>query len=143
MIPVQQDNSSALYKSSELSRNQDSFCTTLRRDARPALFNFHGLHAPDTRSLSLILLWQCLGRGGLLWNTNLWGASCVRTPSSPLLHKTCTLSVSVVVKFHCTFWSGDHGSCNCLVLSQGFAITRAWYYVLRDITIPAYHSLNP
>jgi hypothetical protein len=73
----------------------------------------------------------------------LWGASCVRTPSSPLLRKTCTLSVSVVVKSHCTFRSGDHGSCNYLVLSQGFAITRAWYYVLRDTTIPAYHSKNP
>ena len=73
----------------------------------------------------------------------LWGASCVRTPSSPLLRKTCTLSVSVVVKSHCTFRSGDHGSCYYLVLLQGFAITRAWYYVLRDTTIPAYHSKNP
>jgi hypothetical protein len=53
----------------------------------------------------------------------LWGASCVRTPSSPLLRKTCTLSVSVVVKSHCTFRSGDHGSSKYLVLKQGFAIT--------------------
>ena len=73
----------------------------------------------------------------------LWGASCVRTPSSPLLRKTCTLSVSVDIKFHCTFWSGDHGSCDYLVLLQGFAITRAWYYVLRDTTKPTYHSMNP
>ena len=28
--------------------------------------------------IKLILLWHCLGRGGLLWNTNSWGASCLR-----------------------------------------------------------------
>ena len=45
--------------------------------------------------------------------------------------------------FPSLFWWGDHGSCNHLVLSQDFAIARAWYSVLRDTTKPAYHSKNP
>ena len=94
--------------------------------------------------IELILLWRCLGRGGLLWNINSWGASCSVAPvSSPLLRKSCTWSVSDDVMFPSLFWWGDHSSCNHLVLSQDFAITRTWYSVLRDTTKPAYHSKNP
>ena len=94
--------------------------------------------------IELILLWRCLGRGGRLWNTNSWGASCGVAPiSSPLLRKSCTWSVLDDVMFPSLFWWGDHGSCNHLVLLQDFDITRAWYSVLRDTTKPAYHSKNP
>ena len=93
--------------------------------------------------IELILLWHCLGRGGLLWNINSWGASCSVAPIlSPLLCKSCTWSVSDDVMFPSLFWWGDHSSCNHLVLSQDFAITRTWYSVLRDTTKPAYHSKN-
>ena len=54
--------------------------------------------------IELILLWCCLGRGGLLWNTNSWGASCGVAPiSSPLLRKSCTWSVSDDVMFQAYF----------------------------------------
>jgi hypothetical protein len=33
--------------------------------------------------IKLILLWHCLGRGGLLWNTNSRGASCLRNQHHP------------------------------------------------------------
>ncbi len=74
----------------------------------------HGTHAPDTRSLSLILLWRCLGRGGLLWNSNFMGSGCVRTPTLPLLCKSFTWSVLDDVMFHYTFWFGDNGSCQAM-----------------------------
>ena len=70
-------------------------------------------------------------------------AVCVAPISSPLLRKSCTWSVLDDVMFPSLFWWGDHGSCNHLVLLQDFAITRAWYSVLRDTTKPAYHSKNP
>ena len=142
MIPVHQDNSSALYKSRELSRNQDSFCSTWRWDAWPALFIIHGLHAPDTRSSSWFYSGVALGEE-VCFGTPIHGVQAVCVTNITPAAQTCTLSVSVEVKFHCTFRSGDHGSCNYLVLSQGFAITRAWYSVLRDTTKPAYHSKNP
>ncbi len=54
--------------------------------------------------IKLILLWRCLGRGGLLWNTNSWGASCGIAPiSSPLLCKFCTWSVFDDVMFQAYF----------------------------------------
>ena len=37
--------------------------------------------------IELILLWRCLGRGGLLWNTNSWGASCLRNRHHPYCAK--------------------------------------------------------
>ncbi len=40
--------------------------------------------------IELILLWRCLGRGGLLWNSNFMGSGCVHTPTSPLLLKSFT-----------------------------------------------------
>jgi len=131
VIPVHQDNSSALYKSRELSRNQESFCSTSRQDAWPALFIIHGLDAPDTRSiLSLILLYGVASGEEVCFGTPIHGVQAVCVTNITPAAQTCTLSVSVEVKFHCTFRSGDHGSCNYLVLSQGFAITRAWYSVL-------------
>ncbi len=101
----------------------------------PNSLSFHGTQAPDTRLLSLILLWHCLGRGGLLLNSSF--------PTPPLLNKSFTWSVLNNVMFHCTFWFGDHGSCQYLVLPQNCVIAQAWYLVLRDTTKHAYHSKNP
>ena len=49
--------------------------------------------------IELILLWRCLGRGGLLWNTNSWGASCLRNQhhpcyANPVLGQYWTMSCS-------------------------------------------------
>jgi hypothetical protein len=122
------------------------FCTILRWVAWPALFIFI-IMAMCTwhKIIKLIQLWLCLGRGGLLWNSNFMGSGCVRTPTStsPLLRKSFTWSVLDKVMFHCTLWFGDHGSCEYLVLPQDFAIAQAWKLVLRDTTKPAYHSKNP
>ena len=142
MIPVHQDNSSALYKSRELSRNQDSFCSRWRWDAWPTLFIIHGLHAPDTRSSSWFYSGVALGEE-VCFGTPIHGvqAVCVTniTPATQILHLVS------IGRRHVPslFWWGDHGSCNHLVLSQDFAITRDWYSVLRDTTKPAYHSKNP
>ncbi len=43
-----------------------------------------GDEMPDPHNIiELILLWRCLGRGRLLWNTNSWGASCLRNQHHP------------------------------------------------------------
>ncbi len=122
VIPVQ-DNPSALYKNQVWALNQLQLVLyNIEASCLACTFylHHHGLHAPDTRLLSLNLLWHCLGRGGLLWNSNFIGSSCVHTPTSPLLRESFTWSVLDYVMFHCTFWFGNHGLCQYLVLPQNF-----------------------
>ncbi len=101
-VPVQ-DKPSAHQVSSELTRNFVTCSIQIEASClahTPYLYH-HGPQAPDIRSLSLILLWRCLGRGCLLWNSSFTGSRCVRTPSSPLLRKSYTWSVLDNVMFHC------------------------------------------
>jgi len=143
VIPVQ-DNSSALYKSRELSRNKDSFCSTLRWDAWPALFIIHGLHAPDTRSLSWFYSGVALGEEVCFGTQKFWGASCARS-TNMVTPATQILYLVSIGRRHVPsiFWWGDHGSYQYLVRRKVLPITRAWYFVLRDTTEPACHSKNP
>jgi hypothetical protein len=72
--------------------------------------------------------------GCLLWNTTFMGYKvCAYTN---ILTPTTQNHVPRI------FWFGDHSSCTLLVLPQDFAITRAWYFVLRNTTKLAYHSKN-
>ena len=137
-VPVQ-DNSSALYKSS-LSSQEIVTCSVKYCGELPGP---HSLSLPSwpTCTWHKIIesdstLWCCIGgRKGLLWNTSFMG--CKECTYTNIVTPTTQSHVPSI------FWFSDHGSCTLLVLLQDFAITRAWYYVLRNTTKPAYHSKNP
>ena len=67
-------------------------------------------------------LWCCLGREGLLWNNNFMGCKLCAytnmvTPTMQILHLVSIRRCHVPS----IFWFGDHGSCQYLVLPQGYA----------------------